>query len=198
MLSSCYPTEPTWYADFISRVGYAMDEDKEIQAMLNISKALAGLEPEVVDRALRWAADRYQVTLTGKYSGRETPPAAAGESSDGQDGDSRQFDDFASLFEAANPKNGLERVLIAAYWAQVVQNENDFDAQSLNKELKNLGHPSGNITRDLDTLMKRNPRLIMQVRKSGASKQARKTYKVTVEGKRAAERMIAGDSLAAE
>jgi hypothetical protein len=141
---------------------------------------------------LRWAADRYQAKFLG------TAAASRPESGSNSSSAAQRFEDFASLYNAANPPNAVERALIAAYWFQAVQGDVDFDALSLNKELKHLGHPSTNITRDLDALINRTPRLVIQVRKSGNSKQARKKYKLSTEGRRAVERMLNGGSVDGE
>jgi DNA-binding PadR family transcriptional regulator len=66
----------------------------------------------------------------------------------------------------------------------------DVEAQRVNTELKQLGHGVSNITRAFDALKSQKPALIMQTRKEGTSKQARKKYKVTTEGKKAVERML--------
>jgi DNA-binding PadR family transcriptional regulator len=66
----------------------------------------------------------------------------------------------------------------------------ELEGFTLNKELKNLGHGVSNITSALDTLMSRKPALVIQTKKSGTSKQARKKYKLTLEGLRAVERMV--------
>jgi hypothetical protein len=84
----------------------------------------------------------------------------------------------------------LEKVLVVAYWFQVIQGQDDWDSFAINTELKHLGHPSTNITRDLDSLMNRAPRLVLQVRKDGTTKQARKRYKLTREGVRAVEKLL--------
>lgn len=161
-----------------------MDKDLEIKAMSEIANALSVLEPETINRVLKWAFDRYQVKLS--------PPIAPLPKERSEKEFVRgEFADFASLFDAVNPQLAIERALVAAYWFQVIESNDDFDSQTLNRELKNLGHPSTNITRDLDILISKTPRLAMQLRKSGSSKQARKTYKLTTEGIRAVERMIA-------
>jgi hypothetical protein len=77
--------------------------------------------------------------------------------------------------------------LVAGYWFQVVEKSEDLDGMELNRALKNLGHPSSNITRDLDALIRRSPRMVMQVSKGPAG---RKRYKLTREGERAVSRMI--------
>lgn len=165
-----------------------MHDDPEIKAMSDVSVALSGLDPEAISRVLKWAVDRYQVKGV-------TAAVSAAEERRSDPTDNRQFEDLPSLYDAANPQSGPDRALVVAYWLQVIQNQPDFDGFSVNRELKHLGHPSTNITRDLDGLIDRKPRLVMQVRKSGSSKQARKRYKVTVEGARAVERMLAGERI---
>jgi hypothetical protein len=149
--------------------------------MSDVAKALSGLEPDAIRRVLKWATDRYQTRVPGQAEGAGAEAAVA---------ERRSFADFPSFFDAANPQSGPDKALVAAYWFQVVKGQEDLDSSALNRELKNLGHPSTNITRDLDALIKRTPRLVIQVRKSGTTKQARKKYKLTREGIRAVERMI--------
>ena len=102
----------------------------------------------------------------------------------------RTFLNLADLWDTAQAETGLDRVLVVAYWFQVVQQQDDWDSFAVNTELKHLGHPSTNITRDLDSLMKRSPRLVLQVRKDGTTRQARKRYKLTREGMRVVEKMM--------
>ena len=161
-----------------------MNLDPEIKAMSDVADALSALDPEAVRRVLKWALERYQVKTpvgASHIAGGQGMPEAAPTSS---------FDDFASLFDAANPQNAPDRALVAGYWFQVLQGHEDLDAFQLNKELKNLGHPSTNITRDLDALLDRTPRQVMQVRKSGITKQARKRYKLTRDGISAVKRLL--------
>jgi hypothetical protein len=156
--------------------------DPEIKAMADISEALTGLEPDVVRRVLKWANEKHQVKLpAGGQAG-----AGAGPGTD------RTFSEFSDLFDAASPSTGLERILVCAYWFQVVQGQADFDSQSLNTELKNFGHPSANITRDMESLINRSPKLVLQTRKEGTSKQARKKFKLTREGIREVTRLLEG------
>lgn len=108
------------------------------------------------------------------------------------------FASIADLFDAAAPGTGLQKILVAGYWFQVCQSTDDFDSQSLNTELKHLGYPSKNITRDMDSLANRVPKLILQTRKEGTAKQARKKFKLTREGLRIVERLLAGDDAGAE
>lgn len=169
-----------------------MSDDPEIKAMSQVLNALAGLPDGAVERVLRWAAARFDLDIAREADG---PSAEEAERDSDQPPDSeRTFEEFAELFDAASPTSAVDNALVAGYWFQVVKSNPDFDGFSLNKELKHLGHPSSNITRDLDALIKRTPRLVMQIRKSGNTRQARKRYKLTTEGVRTVARMIADRS----
>jgi hypothetical protein len=164
--------------------------DTEIEAMGAIAKALEGLEQDAARRVLKWALDRFQVQALG--GGPAVGAAGAAPLP------TRTFTDFPEFFDAANPQTGLDKVLAGAYWFEAVQSQADWDSQSLNTMLKQLGHPSSNITRDLESLIKRTPRLVLQVRKEGTTKQARKRYKLTREGIRAVEAMLNATARPAE
>jgi hypothetical protein len=167
--------------------------DPEIKAMTDVVGALTPLEPEAVARVITWAAERFSVQLA--RGGR--PKASASDLTGVREdfvAQPKDFADFHELFDAANPSTGPDKALLAGYWFQVVQGQDDLESQQLNSELKNLGHPSTNITRDFGSLINRSPRYVMQVRKEGNSKQARKKYKLTREGIKAVERMLRGSA----
>ena len=151
-----------------------------------VADALAELSSESIRRVLQWAGQFYQVRgaaapLTQR-SGNGSVETGAGTV--------QTFDDVATLFDSANPQTASDKALVVGYWHQVLQGADDLDGYYLNKDLKHLGHPSSNITRDLDSLIAR--RHVMQVRKAGSTKQARKKYKLTREGIKAVERMLSG------
>ena len=98
--------------------------------------------------------------------------------------------DIADLYAAAEPKGDAEKALVAAYWVQQIKGSGDFDAATINKELKHLGHGVGNITAALGSLIARKPNLVIQTRKAGTSQQARKRYKLTTEGLKYVDNMI--------
>ena len=102
------------------------------------------------------------------------------------------FSGFAELYASANPKTNGDKSLLAGYWLQVCQHGENFTAAAANKELTNLGHKIANITDAIDSMKNQKPMLILQVKKSGNSKQARKLYKVSHEGIKAVEEMLRG------
>jgi len=102
------------------------------------------------------------------------------------------YSSFAELFDAALPKSNADRALVAGYWLQVCQGAESFGGQAVNTELKHLGEAIANITNALESLKTQKPALALQLKKSGKSQQARKSYKITVAGVRAVEAMING------
>ena len=173
----------------------------EIQAMQNLAQIFSGLDADSTRRVLKWASDRYQAKPVASSPSVAAPIAEPEYPTPQNHNREPAFGDFADLFDAANPDSGVENALVAGYWFQAVQKHSELDSQQLNSALKNLGRPSSNITRDLDSLMTRTPRLVIQVRKDGNTKQARKRYKLTTEGVRTVERMLTrsgrGDALSA-
>jgi hypothetical protein len=160
--------------------------DPEIAAISAVADAIADLEPGVRARVLRWASERYGVALppTAPRAG-----ASSGGTNDSQDvteeeisAEAPTFEHFADLFNAAGPKTNDDKALVAGYWFQAVESRASFKATDLQRELKNLGHAIPNITEALTGNIKKKPARVLQLAKSGSSKQARKTYKLTHEG----------------
>lgn len=156
----------------------------EAQAYLEISKALAPLPIESARRVLLSAADAAGMSLgSGRRGGAPSRAVGARDAEPAELGEGPSFGGgFGELFAAAAPKTDAEKALVSGYWLQVVGQNNDFDAFAANNELRRLGYPVGNITRAYDTLMKETPKPVIQVKKSGTTKQARKRYRLTEAG----------------
>lgn len=156
----------------------------EIEAMTTLEAALAPLEEAERNRVLKWAVDRF---------GASTFIAPARIDEQGLETPS-EFEELADLYDAASPSGEADQALVAAYWLQTSKSEPDFDSQRVNTELKHLGHGIGNITQAFTSLIKRKPRLVIQIKKAGKTQQARKKYKVTAEGRKAVRKMLAGET----
>ncbi len=102
------------------------------------------------------------------------------------------YETLADLFHVTDPASEADRALVTGYWLQVRGTEPDFDAQTVNTALKDLGHRVSNITQAFNYLIDRRPQLVIQTKKSGTSKQARKRYKLTSAGLAAVQQMIGG------
>lgn len=165
-----------------------MGSDPELAAMQKVSEALAGLDEKAAARVIRWAADRHQVAAV--------PPSDKGEKSSQNSGakeQKKEFEDLADLFFQASPSTHQEKLLVAGYWFQSVKGQEDLTARQINDELKHLGHQVTNITRSFSRLMSKKPALAMQVRKTGASQQAHKIYRLTKAGLNRVEEMLEPD-----
>ena len=167
--------------------------DPEIEAMGTVAGALADLDEAARERVLRWAASRYEVQV--KIGGIGNPEKTNENRNDSGDGGSHgaSYEHFAELFDAASPASNADKALVAAYWVQAEQGNEQWSSSALNSQLKNLGHSIANITAALDANMATQRKRVIQLKKSGSSQQARKTYKVTTEGIKYVQKMIAGD-----
>ncbi len=114
------------------------------------------------------------------------------EDSEANIGEAPSFSSFAELYASAEPKSNAEKALVAGYWLQECQRGGNFTAAAANKELTHLGHKLGNITDAIDQMKSRKPMLMLQIKKSGNSRQARKLYKVSHEGVKRIEEMMGG------
>jgi hypothetical protein len=155
----------------------------EVEAISAVDRALSELEDDEAARVLRWAAEKYGGTLpespqTETQAVEPTTPTPA-------------FEDIADLMAVAGPRTGVERVLVATYWFQVVSGEPSVTGQQINDALRNLGHAVSNITDAFSSLIRRKPQLAIQVEKTGSSRQARKKYKLTVAGISQVKKLLA-------
>jgi len=170
-----------------------VEPDEEFEAIRTVYKALEALDEDARARVMNYVTSRLNISREHDAE-VETPDSAAN-----LDAALRQeqclapkFDSFAELFDAARPSSNQNMALVAGYWLQVCQDQSGFDGQSANSELKNLGQRIENITAAMNSLRAQKPALVIQLKKSGRSQQARKTYKVTVAGIKAVEAMISG------
>lgn len=151
--------------------------DPEIQAMASIAATLTNLDTESQTRVLRWAAAKFGVSLAGSGS---APARSDSEAQEQVQPDS--FTDFVDLFDAVNPTSNLEKALTGAYWLQVVQGASSWQSQQVNTLLKDTGNGIDHIVDALDSAQSKTPALVRQMAKSGKSRQARKTFKLTTSG----------------
>lgn len=171
------------------------DTDLEIEAMGKVSKALGELDDEARGRVIRWVAERYGVELVATKKPQRH--AEETENGDHRDEDDQQAEDggngwehFAELYDASGASTHAAGMLVAAYWVQIVQGRQSFGSLELNKLLKDLGHGVTGTAKVMSTLIGKKPAHILQLKKSGKSQQARKTYRLTDAGRKAVEQMI--------
>jgi hypothetical protein len=158
--------------------GSTVDAATEARAIAHVVQALEALDSAAITRVLDWAWKRYALSPPDRPRDRGR---AATASENGKRADDH-IADLAALYSAAAPTTDSESVLAAAYWHQVLQGAEYLDSQTLNTDLKQLGHGVGNVTRACSTLIEQKPALMIQVKKSGSTKQARKQYRLTSAG----------------
>jgi hypothetical protein len=163
------------------------DPMAELKAMKAVADGLTGLQKEAVSRVLQWAGGSFGASVA--LSPRSKSASSKVEEDDSVAG-AQEFDSLADLYAAAQPKTDADRALVAGYWYQFKEAQEEFASQTINTALKNLGHGVSNITKAFESLKAQSPALVMQVRKSGSSQQARKKYKLTAAGKKAVELLI--------
>lgn len=160
--------------------------DQELDAMRAVAAALGKVDPASARRVLAWAAERWGVTLPGPG-----PRKSAATLSSAGVSTAEPPQDLATFFAEAAPRTGPEKALVVAYHQQVVQGIAELDAQALNSELKHLGHNIANITVTLLSLINQTPSLLVQTKKLGRGRQARKRYKITNSGMLRVREMLA-------
>ena len=159
--------------------------DKEIEAMSKVAQAIDDLEDEARVRVLKWAADRFGISLATQRNRAKSDRNSSDAKSESE------YDSLAELFADAAPSSGPLKVLVAGYWHQEHLGVDRLTSAMVNSDLKDLGHGINSINKCFDSLMKEKPQLAIQIKKSGTSKQARKEYKITKAGIRAVTDMLA-------
>jgi len=170
----------------------ATRKDPEHEAIGKVIDALDGLDAELQARVLNWAAARYGVTLSGKKSSGSKNVVIV----DDEKPDPSEYEELGDLFSAAAPTTDEDRALVVAHWFQELQEEKqpNVTGAQVNKELKNLGHGVTGINKVFDALIATTPQQVIQTRKSGTSRQARKNYKVTRVGIARVQEMLDASS----
>lgn len=179
-----------------------MDPTEELSVMMEVSTSLGRLDGDVdaLRRVLKWICSRHlppdDAMSTSESEHTSSAPATTTGTPLTPNGDvapaptGRMFHSLPDLYAAVSPDSNAERVLVVGYWFQVVLDESDLDGFKINRELRHLGHGIVNITTALSSLIDRRPQLVIQTRKSGNSKQARKRYRLTDAGIRVVQQMI--------
>jgi len=98
------------------------------------------------------------------------------------EGDHESQVPFNSLVERWTPSTQADWSLLGAYYFQRILSQASITGLQVNKELKQHGRGVSNITDCFTINMNADPARMMQTRKSGKSKQAKKLYLVTTAG----------------
>ena len=165
----------------------------EVEIIQTVHGALEPLDDEARSRILTYITSLLDISA--RVVGGQT--ASAEKDIDEEDADdipkqASTFSTFAELYAAADPKSNGEKALVAGYWLQVCQDAEKFTGAAANKELTHLGYKLANITEAIGSMQSKKPSLMLQLKKSGNSKQGRKLYKVSHAGVKHIEEMVGG------
>ena len=83
------------------------------------------------------------------------------------------------LFDRIKMKTDVARVLLVASYLQDKDPATELGSRPINKELKKIGHGIKNITQAINSLLKKDPELLVMTRKTTSSQQGKKKYQVT-------------------
>ncbi|MDE0392935.1 MAG: hypothetical protein OXI57_12800 [Rhodospirillales bacterium] len=170
------------------------DASNEFEAIKAVHDALEPLDSDARNRVVTYIASLLGIgqPMVGGPVAKEDADidGEAEEDADDAVAQAETYSEFADLYEAVDPKSNGEKALVAGYWLQNCQDAENFTGFAANKVLSDLGHKLTNITDAINIMRNRKPSLILQLKKSGSSRQARKLYKITHEGIKRVEEMV--------
>jgi hypothetical protein len=89
------------------------DVDPELDAMSKVADAVGGLESDARARVIRWAAERFSITVLG--SAKPTNRARARTHASSDDAAPEGYEHFADLHDQFAPTSDVERALVCGY-----------------------------------------------------------------------------------
>jgi hypothetical protein len=177
--------------------------DPEIEAISKCHELIKVLDNEAKMRVIKWLVDKFELTSDlqkGAFSSKtnnyedvhpeELLLLPDKHKSNNSNSSIADFETVADFFSHVHPSTDHEKALVVAAYLQEKNRLDDLTGGEIQKELKHLGHGVANITTSIGVLEKKKPKLMIQTRKEGKSKQARKKYKVTMEGFNSVKEMM--------
>jgi hypothetical protein len=104
----------------------------------------------------------------------------------------KRYRSIETLFLSSNVKTVPSKILLAAAYLQEKLNFEEISSFDINSRLKKMGYGVPNISSSLNSLLNKEPPLMLQIRKAGDSKQAKRKFRVTEEGLQLARTYLRG------
>jgi len=145
-----------------------------------ISRAISDYDPILKEKA-------RDILLERAFRPSAPSPTARSRAESGATG---QGDDLASLLDRWMPTTMSDKALLGAYYLTRSRGVETVTGQAINTELKRAGAAISNITRAIESNMRADRPLMVQEKKMGSTKQARKQYRITAAGIAAVERRL--------
>lgn len=167
-----------------------MEELREVKELLDeINAAISGYDPVLKERARDLLIERAFGVRAGRGRAAAANGPAEGEEAPRRRGRPRGSttvrrggQSISSLMEAWRPETMAERALLGAFVLSRGRPDRTVTSQAINAELKRTGLPVPNITRAIESNLRAKPPLMVQKKKMGTTRQARKQYALTQEG----------------
>jgi len=173
-----------------------MQELQEVKALLDeINEAISSYDPVLKETARDLLIERAFGTRRGRPARAGGGDDAGGEGAGGEEEAPRRrgrprgstttrraAGGISSLVEQWKPETMAERALLGAYVLARGRPDRTVTSQAINAELKRNGLPVPNITRAIESNLRTRPPLMVQKKKMGTTRQARKQYALTQEG----------------
>ncbi|HST60025.1 MAG TPA: hypothetical protein VLK84_15070 [Longimicrobium sp.] len=181
-----------------------MEDLRQVKEVLDeINAAISSYDPVLKEHARDLLLDRAFGAGTGtRPRPRRAPSAAAPSRDEGEGGEEeaprrrpgrprgsgtgrrgpRGGVQMGTLLGQWAPETMAERALIGAYTLSRGKADKTVTSQAINAELKRAGIPVPNITRAIESNLRAKPPLMVQKKKMGTTRQARKQYAITPEG----------------
>jgi hypothetical protein len=170
-----------------------MSDLKEVKELLDeINLAISGYDPVLKERARDILLERaFGSSGPAQASAPASRPRGRPRKESGGDAGEDSVD-LGSLLARWNPSTMSDKALLGAYYLSQVRGEENVTSQAINSELKRNGLAISNITRAIEANMRPDRPLMVQEKKMGSTKQARKQYRITPAGVEAVERRLRG------
>jgi hypothetical protein len=187
--------------------GEHMDDLQEVKALLDeINATISSYDPVLKERARDillerafggraargGAAPRAQADGAPEAAGGEEAPRRRGRPRGSTNARRTGAGGISSLIERWKPETMAERALLGAYVLARGRPDRTVTSQAINAELKRNGLPVPNITRAIESNLRARPPLMVQKKKMGTTRQARKQYALTQEGVDLVESKLGG------
>lgn len=166
-----------------------MNLEKELSTLSRCYDLFDSLDDDAKVRAFQWLSNKFKLGQTTLTIASETPvsmqsPMVPGvvtqAPKEATPTGVESFNSFEELFKFIKPSSDSEKALVAAVYLQLKKDLSDLTSAQVQKELKRINNRVSNITQAISALVKKN--MMIQLSKEGNSQQARKKYKVTLEG----------------
>jgi hypothetical protein len=146
-----------------------------------INAAISSYDPTLKDQAreILLKAAFGENPITGGQTAKAGPQLSV---TNGEKSAAQNATPFNALIEKWSPTTQADRALLGAYYFQRVLGHQNVTGLQVNKELKQHGFGAANITDCFTTNMNAEPARMLQTKKAGKSKQAKKLYLVTTAG----------------